>query len=192
MVSNWPKGRTWVFTWFLISQLFSTGKPLLWWLYTHTGILCCFKRSIVGDILLFVNILSANDFWLVNRLSVDDFWLLNWRGTRPNCQQIRPERLKSNHAWALVTLIISHNGWMLETMSKRRFFEKSGRGDIMRLTKGRPQWKKKRFLSAIARIWGGRLPMPEFFGPLSKSAFLVNKESLFLQKCQCIELLTVF
>ena len=32
--------------------------------------------------------------------------------------------------------------------------------------------------------------MPEFFGPLSRSAFLVNKENLFLQKC--IELLTVF
>ena len=39
---------------------------------------------------------------------------------------------------------------------------------------------------------GGGLPMPEFFGPLSRSAFLVNKKSLFLQKCQCIELLTVF
>ena len=36
------------------------------------------------------------------------------------------------------------------------------------------------------------LPMAEFFGPLSRSAFLVNKKSLFLQKCQCIELLTVF
>ena len=39
--------------------------------------------------------------------------------------------------------------------------------------------------------WGG-LPMAEFFGPLFRSAFLVNKKSLFLQKCQCIELLTVF
>ena len=39
---------------------------------------------------------------------------------------------------------------------------------------------------------GGGLPMPEFFGPLFRSAFLVNKKSLFLQKCQCIELLTVF
>ena len=38
---------------------------------------------------------------------------------------------------------------------------------------------------------GGGLPMPEFFGPLFRSAFLVNKKSLFLQKCQCIELLTV-
>ena len=38
---------------------------------------------------------------------------------------------------------------------------------------------------------GGGLPMPEFFGPLFKSAFLVNKKSLFLQKCQYIELLTV-
>ena len=39
---------------------------------------------------------------------------------------------------------------------------------------------------------GGGLSMPEFFGPLFRSAFLVNKKSLFLQKCQCIELLTVF
>ena len=39
--------------------------------------------------------------------------------------------------------------------------------------------------------WGGQ-PMPEFFGPLFRGAFLVNKKSLFLQKCQCIELLTVF
>ena len=39
---------------------------------------------------------------------------------------------------------------------------------------------------------GGGLPRPKFFGPLSKSAFLVNKKSLFLQRCQCIELLTDF
>ena len=55
---------------------------------------------------------------------------------------------------------------------------------------------KKRFLSGIALMMcvcvGGGLPMPEFFGPLFRSAFLVNKNSLFLQKCQCIELLTVF
>ena len=51
---------------------------------------------------------------------------------------------------------------------------------------------KKSFLSGIARIMGGGLPMPEFFGPLFRSAFLVNKKSLFLQKCQCFELLTVF
>ncbi len=30
------------------------------------------------------------------------------------------------------------------------------------------------------------------FGPFSRSAFLVSKKSLFLQKCQCSELLTVF
>ena len=34
--------------------------------------------------------------------------------------------------------------------------------------------------------------MPEFCGPLFRSVFLVNKKSLFLQKCQCIEFLTVF
>ena len=56
---------------------------------------------------------------------------------------------------------------------------------------GRHQWKK-RFLSGIARMRGGGLPMPELFGPFPRSAFLVNKKSLFLQKCQCIELLTVF
>ena len=47
--------------------------------------------------------------------------------------------------------------------------------------------RKKHFLSGIARIRGGGLPMPKFFGPLFRSAFLVNKKSLFLQKCQCIE-----
>ena len=53
--------------------------------------------------------------------------------------------------------------------------------------------RKKRFLSGIARMrGGGGLPMPKLFGPFSKSAFLVNKKSLFLQKCQCIELITVF
>ena len=54
--------------------------------------------------------------------------------------------------------------------------------------------KKKRFDSGIARMMGGGggLPMPEFFDPFSRSAFLVNKKSLLLQKCQCIELLTVF
>ena len=53
-------------------------------------------------------------------------------------------------------------------------------------------WKKNVFFRALPEWWGGGLPMPEFFGPLSRSAFLVNNKSLFLQKCQCIELLTVF
>ena len=52
--------------------------------------------------------------------------------------------------------------------------------------------EKKRFLSGIAQMRGGGLPMLEFFGPLSRNAFLVNKKSLFLQKCQCFELLTIF
>ena len=54
--------------------------------------------------------------------------------------------------------------------------------------------KKKTFSFGQCPNKGGRggLPMPEFFGPLFRSAFLVNKKSLFLQKCQCIELLTVF
>ena len=59
---------------------------------------------------------------------------------------------------------------------------------------GKASMKKKRFLlSGIARMrGGGGLPMPDFFGPFSRSTFLVNKKSLFLQKCQCIQLLTVF
>ena len=53
--------------------------------------------------------------------------------------------------------------------------------------------EKKTFsLGHCPKEGGGGLPMPEFFGPFSRSAFLVNKKSLFLQKCQCIELLTVF
>ena len=36
---------------------------------------------------------------------------------------------------------------------------------------------KKHFLSGIARMRGGGLPMPEFFGPFSRSAFLVDKKS---------------
>ena len=39
---------------------------------------------------------------------------------------------------------------------------------------------------------GGVYPCPNFLALFFRSAFLVNKKSLFLQKCQCIELLTVF
>ena len=53
-------------------------------------------------------------------------------------------------------------------------------------------WKKTFSFGHCPNNGGGGLPMPEFFGPLFRSAFLVNKKSLFLQKCQCIELLTVF
>ena len=57
---------------------------------------------------------------------------------------------------------------------------------------GKTSMKKKRFLSGIAQMmWGGSTHV-RIFGPLFRSAFLVNKKSLFLQKCQCIELLTVF
>ena len=53
--------------------------------------------------------------------------------------------------------------------------------------------EKKTFSFGHCPNKGGRgLPMPEFFGPLFRSAFLVNKKSLFRQKCQCIDLLTVF
>ena len=43
--------------------------------------------------------------------------------------------------------------------------------------------EKQRFLLGIVRMRGAGLPMPKFFGPFSRSAFLVNKKSLFLQKC---------
>ena len=52
--------------------------------------------------------------------------------------------------------------------------------------------RKKRFLSGIARMRGGESTHARIFGSFSISAFLVNKKSLFLQKCQFIELLTVF
>ena len=53
--------------------------------------------------------------------------------------------------------------------------------------------EKKRFLSGIARMReGGVYPCPNFLALYSRSAFLVNKKSPFLQKCQCIEPLTVF
>ena len=57
---------------------------------------------------------------------------------------------------------------------------------------GKGSIEKKTFSFGHCPNKGGGLPMPEFFGPLFRSAFLVNKKSLFLQKCQCIELLTVF
>ena len=45
--------------------------------------------------------------------------------------------------------------------------------------------RKKTFSFGHCPNYGGRgLPMPKFFGPLFRSAFLVNKKSLFLQKCQ--------
>ena len=45
---------------------------------------------------------------------------------------------------------------------------------------------KKRFLSGIARMRGGWGSTHARI--ISRSAFLVNKKSPFLQKCQCIEL----
>ena len=54
---------------------------------------------------------------------------------------------------------------------------------------GKTSTEKKHFLSGMNE-GGGGLPMPEFLDPFSRSAFLVNKKGLFLQKC--IELLTVF
>ena len=61
------------------------------------------------------------------------------------------------------------------------------------LALGKASMKEKNvFFRALQNEGAGGLPMPKFFGPFSRSAFLVNKKSLFLQKCQCIELLTVF
>ena len=82
------------------------------------------------------------------------------------------ERVEKNLAWNKIQIFCWHK---------------------MLVDLGKTSIKKKRFLSGIARMMGvGGLPMPEFFGPLFRSAFLVNKKSLFLQKCQCIELLIGF
>ena len=60
-------------------------------------------------------------------------------------------------------------------------------------TKGRHQREKTfSFGHCPNDVCGGGSTHARIFGPLSRSAFLVNKKSLFIQKCQCIELLTVF
>ena len=56
-------------------------------------------------------------------------------------------------------------------------------------TKGRFHEKMYLFFWILSKWGGGALPN---FCHLFISAFLVNKKSLFPQKCQCIELLTVF
>ena len=58
--------------------------------------------------------------------------------------------------------------------------------------KGRPQLKKNVFFQGLQGGGGGGSTHARIFWPSFRSAFLVNKKSLFLQKCQCIELLTVF
>ena len=56
---------------------------------------------------------------------------------------------------------------------------------------GKTSMKKNVFFRASPE-WGAGSTHARIFGPFSRSAFLVNKKSLFLQKCQYIELLTVF
>ena len=46
--------------------------------------------------------------------------------------------------------------------------------------------EKKLFLSGIARMRGGGLPMPEFFGPFSRSAFLVKKRVYFFKNANVL------
>ena len=57
---------------------------------------------------------------------------------------------------------------------------------------GKTSMKKKTFSFGHCPNEGGGSTHARIFGPFSKSAFLVNKKSPFLQKCKCIELLTVF
>ena len=68
------------------------------------------------------------------------------------------------------------------------------RSELLKSKLGKRSIEKKKTFSFghCPNKGGGGLTMPEFFGPFSRSAFLVNKKNLFLQKCQCIELLTVF
>ena len=99
---------------------------------------------------------------------------------------------------AFHAIMICNGNLKLSLAKKTKQCEKSKKTNIkererkIRRHKGRPQLKKNVFFPALPEWWGGGLPMPEFFGPLFRSAFLVNKKSLFLQKCKCIELLTVF
>ena len=58
-------------------------------------------------------------------------------------------------------------------------------------------WRKKKidWLSGKVDLrppLQGKPQTPRLLGSPIRSAFLVSKKSLFLQKCQCIELLTVF
>ena len=82
-----------------------------------------------------------------------------------------------------VSLLVSASNIFIRIIALREIHSYLGKGST----------EKKTFsFGHCANEGGGGLPMPEFFGPLFRSAFLVNKKSLFLQKCQCIELLTGF
>ena len=76
--------------------------------------------------------------------------------------------------------------------SKNRNFQNDDKKICKRYWKktlflGKTSMKKKVFFRALPE-WGGEgLPMPEFFGPFSRSV-----TSLFLQNCQFIELFSVF
>ena len=98
--------------------------------------------------------------------------------------------------WPFITT--HNNGLGPKTSVRRKFIKLSNYS--YRITASRSwtkHWhihqrlrKTKRFL--LGPNERGSLPMPEFFGPFSRSAFLVNNKSLFLQKCQCIDFWTVF
>ena len=51
---------------------------------------------------------------------------------------------------------------------------------------GRPQRKKTFTFGHCPNKGGGGLPMPEFFGPLLRSAFLVNKRVYFFKNANVL------
>ena len=53
-------------------------------------------------------------------------------------------------------------------------------------SKGRQQLKKNVFFRALPELWGGGLPMPEFFGPLFRSAFWSIKRVYFFKNANVL------
>ena len=96
--------------------------------------------------------------------------------------------LITSHQWPSLLAAPSHPTALCVTNDKNTQWTKGLQTLLLREDINR----KKTFSFGHCPNEGGGLPLPDFFGPFSRSAFLVNKKSLFLQKCQCIELLTCF
>ena len=97
-----------------------------------------------------------------------------------------------------ISVSVDNFTWLLKgKSSKNRIFYAQANRKLwppVPPTLGKTSMEKNVFFWALPE-WGGGGRGPthaRIFCPFSRSAFLVNKKSLFLQKCQCIELLTVF
>ena len=97
--------------------------------------------------------------------------------------------------WGMNHPILSGRGtwarrahWTSSTTSRRThcsgFSGRQGTSShYQKIDLGMVSWGKEYILSGIAGMMGGRA-LPWFFGSISRIAFLVNKRSLFLPKCQ--------